>query len=934
MQENLDLYSSLIRVHFPHCTCVTETDGKRGIELALTAKPSIAIIDAKLPGLSGYEVVQALRNQPETASMPLLMISGVMTQAEHRIAGLEGGADAYLCKPFQAEEFVAEVKVLLRVRENEDRLRLQEMVLTRELALRSEKLRESEARFEMLIANSPDAIFVEAEDGRILDVNEAACHLHGLSRETLLQSSVYDLVPPERIESTRANFPRLFTGDLTYIDNATSLRADGSRVPVEIRAQLIDYLGERAVMLIVRDISRRMRLENALRTVAEGVSSSTGFAFFYALTEQLAKVFGVRFAFVGQLDPTNPERIQMVAFTRDGQLQENHSYPITNSPCELVFGRELCHFPDNITRHFPKDPILADLGVESFMGVPLFYSDGRPLGLIAVMDNKPMPASEIDQSLLKIFSSRAAAELERMRAVESLWESEEKYRSLTDDVLDSSLVALFILDASYRIVWTNQAAERYFGIPRARMIGRDKRELVRTEIRHMLEDPASFTVHLLGSYRGREPSQRLECHILPGENREDRWLEHLGQPIQSGLYAGGRIEHYTDITPQKRLREQLLQSQKMEGIGRLAGGIAHDFNNLLTSILGCAHLILDELPERHPIRNLTEEIILSGKRAEKLTRQLLVFGKKQLTQIRPLNVNEIVTEAEHLLRRTLGEDIRFTTQLHPQPLVVAADQGQLEQVLMNLSLNARDAMPKGGNLTISTSQQTFDESIAQTNPSAKPGIYAALSITDTGTGMSSEVRARAFEPFYTTKKSGKGTGLGLSIVYSIVEQFNGFITLESTPNVGTCFTLFVPITQTPLAAADDEKNQPIPRGTETILVVEDEDTVRHLTVRILKSLGYHVLQAHHGSEALAICDNYEHRIDLIFTDVVMPVMGGGELAERIAAEGRAYRMLFTSGFAEDALSEQGVRYVDNRLILKPYTREALARKIRAVLDEP
>jgi two-component system cell cycle sensor histidine kinase/response regulator CckA len=388
-----------------------------------------------------------------------------------------------------------------------------------------------------------------------------------------------------------------------------------------------------------------------------------------------------------------------------------------------------------------------------------------------------------------------------------------------------------------------------------------------------------------------------------------------------------------DITERKSLEDQFRQSQKMEGIGRLAGGIAHDFNNLLTAILGYAELMKAQLPDDEDLRSSLHEIHTAGERAAALTRQLLAFSRKQLLQPRILDLNAVVSEVERLLRRLIGEDVELTTRLDHNLGSVKADPGQLEQVIMNLAVNARDAMPDGGTLMIETVNAVLDSSFVRANPGARSGEYAVLIITDTGTGMNEEVRSHIFEPFFTTKEQGKGTGLGLATAYGIVKQSDGYITVDSEPGRGTTFRMYFPRAAGAASASGlGERSALSPRGTETILMVEDEPGVRRLSRTILEAQGYTVLEAASGDEALIVARSHVEEIHLVATDVVMPGMSGPALWDRLHAVHPQARVLFISGYTDDAIASHGVLESGIAFLQKPFTPFALAQKVREVLD--
>jgi PAS domain S-box-containing protein len=395
-----------------------------------------------------------------------------------------------------------------------------------------------------------------------------------------------------------------------------------------------------------------------------------------------------------------------------------------------------------------------------------------------------------------------------------------------------------------------------------------------------------------------------------------------------------------DITERNRLEaalleseEQLRQSQKLEAIGQLAGGVAHDFNNLLTAINGYSALALRRLGEEHPIASYLEEIKKAGDRAANLTRQLLAFGRKQLLQPLSLNLNDVVKDMSKMLRRLIGENIDFVAKLSPDLKQIKADPGQVEQVLVNLVVNARDAMPSGGTLTIETANAQLDGAYASKHIGVNPGRYIMLAVSDTGIGMDQGTQLRIFEPFFTTKEKGKGTGLGLSTVYGIVRQSGGNVWVYSEPQHGTSFKIYLP--QIDAGVGGDGAPAAlsiIKRGSETVLLVEDEDMVRNLATELLKENGYTVLEASGGEEAIRLCRNHKEPIHLLITDVVMPKMSGKDVARRLQMVHPESRVLFMSGYTDEAIVHHGI--VDSHIafIQKPFSETALMQKIRDVLD--
>jgi two-component system, cell cycle sensor histidine kinase and response regulator CckA len=411
--------------------------------------------------------------------------------------------------------------------------------------------------------------------------------------------------------------------------------------------------------------------------------------------------------------------------------------------------------------------------------------------------------------------------------------------------------------------------------------------------------------------------------------------------IESGASAilnqQGKVEKFVvvnrDVSEQRQLEEKFRQAQKMEAVGRLSGGVAHDFNNLLGVIIGYAEFLQESLDPENSLRSSVDEILKAGKRAASLTRQLLAFSRQQVLDPKVLDLNVVVLDMDKMLRRLIGEDIELSTVLGPDLGRLKADQSQLEQVLLNLVVNARDAMPQGGKLLIDTQNMVMDEAFVRRYPyPVQAGPYVCLTVTDSGIGMDADTKARAFEPFFTTKEKGKGTGLGLSTVYGVVKQSGGYIDIYSAPGAGTTFKIYLPrvddaiTTDAPIGAATSFA------GNETILLAEDESSLRTLTRNTLELCGYKVLEAKDGLEALEVSERFKGPIDLLLTDMVMPGMGGRQLAQELARRRPEIRLAYMSGYTGQAVGSQGPVDPGSVFLLKPFTRELLTRKIREALD--
>ena len=539
-----------------------------------------------------------------------------------------------------------------------------------------------------------------------------------------------------------------------------------------------------------------------------------------------------------------------------------------------------------------------------------------------------LTAVKDEQGAITTYRSIIRDITERKKAEEALRESEEKYRDLVENIND----ILYATDEHGTVTYIAPTIESLSGYTTSEIIGRPFSEFVyKEDIPFVLE---KFQQDVSGH---AEPN---EYRILT-KSGVVRWVRTSSRPFFRETRVVGLRGVMTDVTDRKRaeeeseaLREQLRQSQKMEAIGRLAGGIAHDFNNLLTIIKGYSQLSLIELKEDSPLKGSIEQIDKATDRAADLVRQLLAFSRRQILEMRVLDLNTTLANLHNMLRRLIGEDIELTMVLAEDLGRVKTDLGWIEQAIMNLVVNAKDAMPKGGKLTIETANVELDEAYARAHVAVTSGRYVMIAVSDTGAGMTPEVRERLFEPFFSTKEKDKGTGLGLSTVYGIVKQSGGNIWVYSEPGNGSTFKIYLPRVDEPLEQPREKLlGDELLRGSETIRLVEDEEEVRKLAVRVLERQGYKVLSARDGDEALLVCERHKDPIHLMLTDVVMPGMSGHEVAKRSEPSHPEMKVLYMSGYTDNAIVMHGVLVQGVNYIQKPFTVNGLTKKVREVLEQ-
>lgn len=674
-------------------------------------------------------------------------------------------------------------------------------------------------------------------------------------------------------------------------------------------------------------------IEQALSEIARGTPQA-GEAFFEALVKNLVCVLGVRYAFVAVPDNPNPSHksLRMLACCNDGELVEPFSYKLSGTPCEELQDSELCFHKQNVRELYPSDDLLSEMGVEAYLGVPLVSNQDRFLGILVVLHDAPYEdTTNIARDVLMIFAQRASSELERLEEETQRHLSEKKLRM----ALEAARMGTWEWDITRGQIQLSPRAARLYGITRAQ-------PRINTEIYlgyvHP-EDRPTVKKIMLDCLSGSCDEFTFAHRREAASEDFPKWVELRGQVTKDKNGAPvSLVGTVTDISQRKALESQLLHAQKMEAMGRLAGGIAHDFNNLLTVIMSSGDLLAEEVREldprsQAPLLELIEPLQHASDRGASLTRQLLAFAHRQVTTPRLIELDRVLNDIARLLQRVLGEDISLAVELTAELPPVYIDTNQFEQVMLNLAVNSRDAMPAGGLLSIKSRAATLEE----IPPTANHEKWLMVEITDNGMGMDEEVCAQAFEPFFTTKGSGKGTGLGLATSRSIIEQFGGSIWLESTLEGGTTCSILLPGAtreETNLGLHVREISQSSPIGDEVILIAEDDLLVRSVAVSCFSTLGYHVLEAQDGLEAVEIAHEYDGDIALVLTDILMPRMNGDELARHIAEVRPDTRIVFTTGYIGDERLHELITEQQHPIIPKPYTPSMLARRVREELDRP
>ena len=782
------------------------------------------------------------------------------------------------------------------------------------------------AYLDQLVECAPEAVTILDTDQQVTRINSEFCRMFGFVPEEVLGRRLDSLVVPQdrHAESTWIE-ETVQKGQKVTLESKRR-RKDGTLLDVAISCApvLVDskQIGSCVLYRDIDEYKRAQKLSSALYRIAERTNSVTHLQGFYASIHSIVgELMNARNFYIAVYDPAT----QLLSFPHFVDEQDPPPAPkrLGRGLTEYVLrtGEPLLASPEVFEELRARGEVdLIGAPSLDWLGVPLRVGN-QNFGVLVVQSySESVRFGERDKEILTFVSQQLASAIDHKRHEEALRRSEARYRSL----VQSAVYGIYRATVDGRFLDVNPAL--------IQMLGYDSVEevLLLDPQREVFVDPAEHD-------RLMHEFQRTGSL----DSAEVRWKRKDGNPIMVRLSGRGATAPdeadqaleiiAEDVTERRALEEQFRQAQKMEAVGRLAGGVAHDFNNLLMVVSGYSEVLLEQLDSNSDLLSKVQAIQQAADRATTLTRQLLAFSRKQLLELKVVDVNAIVADMDRLLTPLIGEDIRLTTQLAPDVGRTRADAGQLEQVIMNLVVNAKDAMPGGGKILIQTSEAKLDPTRPE-HSFITPGPYILLSVSDTGAGMDQETQSRIFEPFFTTKEKGKGTGLGLSTVYGIVKQSGGYIFAESELGHGSTFLIYLPRVADPSEHTNTKKTAQPPSGSsETVLLVEDESSVRELVRDTLISRGYKVIDAADGLAGMQLNESYSGTIDILITDVVMPGMSGKELAQRVAAARPSIKVLFLSGYTEDAILHDGALDAGTAFLQKPFTLHGLARKVHEVL---
>ncbi|MCP5097569.1 MAG: PAS domain S-box protein, partial [Chloroflexi bacterium] len=769
-----------------------------------------------------------------------------------------------------------------------------------------------------LLQNVTDAIISTNMDWIVTSWNQAAEIMYGFKAEEAIGKPMGDIVKPKYQQTKRDDLINSFLKDMRWEGEVIHHHKGG--FPIDIWgsvSMLRDANGNQiGAVAVNRDITERKQAEDALHALATTFTAISGEEFFVRISRHLTTTLGIDYAFVGEF-VKNDSKIRVVGGFGKGEKLPTFDYALAGTPCENVIGQSLCFYPYDVQNLFPKDHMLVEMSIEGYLGSPIFSKSGQPLGIMVLLDSKPITNQKVMKSMLKIFVARASAEIERMQAEESLRQLKQ--------AIEQSSVSVVITDTKGAIQYVNPKFSEVTGYSAAEAMGQNP-SLLKSG-KHMTEFYREMwkTIKAGHEWRGEFHNRK--------KNGDFYWELTSIAGVKD---RNGKITHYVavkeDITQRKQREEEQVRQERLAAVGQLAAGIAHDFNNVMAVIT-----LYSELLQRSP--NLSEKelkqvhtIFEQANHAADLTRQILDFSRRSVREPRPFDLKIFLNETVQFIERTIPERVQVQFTSSRGNYTVNADPTQLQQMMTNLTVNARDAIPRGGTLSINLSRMTLTANQTLPSPDMESGEWVKLAISDTGIGIAPEALTHIYEPFFTTKGVGKGSGLGLAQVYGIVKQHAGHIIAESQLGEGTTFTIYLPVWEGGTAVPPSHTPTSIPMGQgETILLVEDNQTLLEATRTILESLNYKAITTQDGSAALNTYQAQSDQISLILADVVMPKMDGFELVKMLQQHSPPPKVLLMSGFPRDIEMPPEMKRIVSGWLQKPIDLHQLAQTLHDIL---
>lgn len=779
------------------------------------------------------------------------------------------------------------------------------------------------------VDHATDCAFWIGSEGQFVYVNDASCKSLEYSREELLDMTVFAIDPEFPREHWADHWQELKQHGTKSFESVHQTKS-GRTYPVEIQLDFLEFEGIEYIFAYARDITPRKRAEAALRSLVVGTTAASSDEFFGKLVIEISSALDVKYAFVGELEPDAPESVRTIAISVDRKLVDNFVYELAGAPCENVVAHRMCHYPDNVASQFPEDKLLAEMGVYSYLGAPLFDTDGRPLGLLSVMHDGPIANIEMAKDLLQVFAHRAGVELGRKRTEIALQKGEELLRA----TLESTGDGILAVNDKLEVTHTNRRFVELFRIPQDILDTGDDRKLLDFAFTQFAE-PESYLAKVQALYKSKE--EDFETLIM----QDGRVIERYSCPlIQNGNIAG-RVWSFREVTErvraeeqEKELRESLERAKRMESMGILAGGVAHDLNNTLGPLVGYPEMILQKLPLDSPVRDQIKRMGKSASEAAEVIQDLLALARRGRYEMKPVCLNTVLSE--YLESRTHSKlveerpNVSIQIQLDESLGNIKGSAPHLSKVIMNLMVNAFDAMSDGGTIEVKTSRRSLT-SLMGGYADIEPGDYVILQVKDTGNGIEPELLEKIFEPYFSKKVLGvSGSGLGLSVVYGVVKDHKGYYDVFSTPGEGAEFVLYFPATEEKVIVS--EKSVGDIRGSQKILIIDDESEQRTLAAELLSSLGYAVNTVENGRQAVEFLKN--ESVDILVLDMIMEDdFDGLDTYKEILKTHPNQKAIVVSGFSATERVQDLQRMGATEYVKKPYTRDGLGVAVRKELDK-